>query len=236
MNVIAIIPALNEEQAIGPLVAAVMPHVTQVVVADNGSTDSTAAVASDAGALVVYEPRRGYGAACMAGVEATHEADVYVFLDGDGADPPAHIAALLAAHGAIPDGMVLGIRRGQVEPGSMLWHQRLGNQMMAWLLRRLFGWPVHDLASFKVISRTTLIGLGVRDRAQGWTAELLARCAAQDLPLLEIETGYRRRPGKSKVSGSVRGTIRAALQLNAAIFHVWRESRRERDNNAAPVL
>ena len=224
MNVVAVIPALNEAEAIGPLVSAVLPHVTQVVVVDNGSTDGTADVAHNAGATVVHEAQRGYGAACMAGVEATPDATVYVFLDGDGADPPKHIPAFLRALEAHPDGIVLGIRRGEVQPGAMLWHQRLGNLGMAWLMRRLYGWPVHDLASFKVIGASTLRRLDVQDRAQGWTAELLSRCAANRLPLTEIATGYRKRPGKSKVSGSIRGSLRAAYQLNAAILRVRRSS------------
>ena len=235
MNVVAVIPALNEEEAIGALVMAVLPHVTRVVVVDNGSTDRTAAAARNKNATVVHEPRRGYGAACMAGVEATPGADVYVFLDGDGADPPEHIPALLRAIEVQPDGIVLGVRRGDVQPGAMLWHQRLGNIGMAWLMRRLYGWPVHDLASFKVIGASTLTSLDVQDRAQGWTAELLSRCAAKRLPLTEIATGYRKRPGKSKVSGSLRGSLRAALQLNAAILRVWREGVRVSEGAELPA-
>jgi hypothetical protein len=133
------------------------------------------------------------------------------------------------------DGIVLGVRRGEVQPGAVLWHQRLGNIGMAWLMRRLYGWPVHDLASFKVIGASTLKSLGVQDRAQGWTAELLSRCAAKRLPLTEIATGYRKRSGKSKVSGSPRGSLRAACQLNAAIFRVWREEARVNDGAELPV-
>ena len=248
MNVVAVIPALNEAEAIGPLVTTVTPHVTRVIVVDNGSghrlelvacdngsTDRTAAAARNKNATVVHEPRRGYGAACMAGVEATPGADVYVFLDGDGADPPEHIPALLRAIEVQPDGIVLGVRRGDVQPGAMLWHQRLGNIGMAWLMRRLYGWPVHDLASFKVIGASTLTSLDVQDRAQGWTAELLSRCAAKRLPLTEIATGYRKRPGKSKVSGSLRGSLRAALQLNAAILRVWREGVRVSEGAELPA-
>src|SRR5688500_16198218 len=113
MNVVAVIPALNEEEAISALVVAVLRHVTRVVVVDNGQTDASADVACDAGATVVLEPRRGYGAACMAGAEAAPDADVFVFLDGDGADPPEHIPALLRAFEVQLDGIVLGVRRGE---------------------------------------------------------------------------------------------------------------------------
>jgi glycosyltransferase involved in cell wall biosynthesis len=226
MNVVVIIPALNEEGAIGTLVKAIPPCATRIIVVDNGSDDRTALVAASAGATVVAEPRRGYGAACMAGVEAAPDADVYVFLDGDGSDPPQHLPELLAALNDGPHDLVLGIRRGQVEPGSMFWHQRLGNILMSWLIRRLTGAPVHDLASFKVIRGQVLRSLAIEDRRQGWTAELITKCAVRKLRFAEIATGYRRRIGQSKVSGSVRGSLLAAYRLNAAIIQVWLNARR----------
>lgn len=219
MNLVAIIPALDEEAVIGDVVRRVPSCVTRIVVVDNRSRDRTGEVAAAAGAVVVREDRRGYGAACMAGVASQPDADAFVFLDGDGADPPEHIPALLAALEGGAD-IVLGIRCGDVEPGAMLWHQRLGNQLMSWLIRCLFGWPLHDLASYKLIRADVLCSLRIEDRAQGWTAELLAKAAARHLRLVEIETGYRRRVGVSKVSGSVRGSLRAGYQLNAAILRV----------------
>jgi glycosyltransferase involved in cell wall biosynthesis len=196
------------------------------VVVDNGSTDGTATVATEAGATVVLEPRRGYGAACMAGAASASDADAFVFLDGDGADPPERITDLLAALRDSGADLALGIRRGDVEPGSMLWHQRLGNQILSGIIRRLFAWPLHDLPSYKLIRAETLAALDVQDRAQGWTAELLAKAAATRLRLVEIETGYRRRVGVSKVSGTVRGSLRAAWQLTFAILRVWRQKGR----------
>jgi glycosyltransferase involved in cell wall biosynthesis len=224
LNLVAVIPALDEEAVIGDVVRRVPACVSRIVVVDNGSRDRTAEVATAAGACVVFESRRGYGAACMAGVASAPDADAFVFLDGDGADPPEQIPALLQAMQASQVDLVLGIRRGEVEPGAMLWHQRLGNNLMSWLIRRLFAWPLHDLASYKLIRADVLHELSIEDRAQGWTAELLAKAAARNLRLVEVQTGYRRRVGVSKVSGSVQGSLRAAWQLNAAIVRVWRQA------------
>jgi hypothetical protein len=117
--------------------------------------------------------------------------------------------------------LVLGVRRGAVEPGSMYWHQRLGNVFMSWLIRRLTGALVHDLASFKVIRGSVLRALRIEDRQQGWTAELITACAVRGLRISEVSTGYRRRAGKSKVSGSAFGSLKATYRLNAAILRVW---------------
>jgi glycosyltransferase involved in cell wall biosynthesis len=225
-TVVAIIPALNEEGAIGGVVAGALEHVDRVIVVDNGSTDATAKVASQAGAQVVAQPERGYGAACMAGVGATPEASTYVFLDGDGADPPGSIAAALGAMRAAGAGLVLGTRRGQVESGSLLWHQRLGNKLMSRLISLLTRRRITDLPSFKVIGAGLLRSLNLRERKHGWTAELITACACRDVRIIEIETGYRRRIGESKVSGSVKGSMLAAYRLNAAILRVWWQSRR----------
>jgi glycosyltransferase involved in cell wall biosynthesis len=221
MKVVAVIPALNEEAAIQAVVRAIPPVVTRTVVVDNGSRDRTAAVAADGGALVVYESQRGYGAACMAGFRAEPDADVYVFLDGDGSDPPERIPDLLDRLVDSEADLVLGVRRGAVEPGSMYWHQRLGNVFMSWLIRRLTGALVHDLASFKVIRGSVLRDLEIKERQQGWTAELITACAARRLRISEVSTGYRRRIGKSKVSGSASGSLKAAYRLNAAILRMW---------------
>jgi glycosyltransferase involved in cell wall biosynthesis len=221
MKVVAVIPALNEEAAIGLVVRAIPPVVTRTVVVDNGSRDRTASVADAGGALVVYETQRGYGAACMAGFRAEPDADVYVFLDGDGSDPPERVPDLLDRLIDSEADLVLGARRGAVEPGSMYWHQRLGNVFMSWLIRRLTGAPVHDLASFKLVRGSVLRDLEIKDRQQGWTAELITACAVRRLRISEVSTGYRRRIGKSKVSGSTSGSLKAAYRLNAAILRVW---------------
>jgi hypothetical protein len=229
LRIVAIIPALNEEESIEAVVRGLPPALSRIIVVDNGSTDLTAARAREAGASVVLQPERGYGAACMAGVEADPDADVYLFLDGDGSDPPEQASGVLRALEEEPADLVLGVRRGEVESGSMFWHQRLGNLWMSWLIRCLSGKPVHDLPSFKAIRGPILHSLGLEERRHGWTAELITRCVCRQLRLTEVATGYRRRSGHSKVSGSVKASVLAAYRLNSAILRVWlSETRRKR--------
>lgn len=229
MNVVAIIPALNEEHAIGKVVAEIPRDlIDEVIVVDNGSTDATAVVASAAGARVVSQPERGYGAASMAGVEAAPDADVYVFMDGDHSDVPTRLAELIEPIRRDEVDVVFGVRAGIVERGAMLWHQRAGNMFMTWLIRRASGRPVHDLPSLKALRRSTLLSFDLRERTHGWPAELVTSAALSGARILEIETGYRRRIGTSKVSGSVRGSALAAYRANAAIVKVWLKYRRRR--------
>lgn len=226
MSIVAIIPALNEEAAIGKVVRQVKDHVDRVIVVDNGSSDGTSAAAIEAGAEAILQHERGYGAACMAGVAAAPDAAIYIFLDGDGSDC-AELARDLISRLDGAD-LVLGVRSGEVEAGSMFWHQRLGNLLMSWTIRRLSGNAVHDLPSFKVIRGDVLRSLGLRERKHGWTAELISRAAFRGLRIVEVETGYRRRIGVSKVSGSVKGSVLAAYRLNAAIARTWFEERRSK--------
>lgn len=220
--IVAIIPALNEEEAIGRVVRG-LPRglIDEVIVVDNGSTDATAARAAEAGARVVLEARRGYGAACIAGTEAARDASVYVFLDGDAADVTDGLEALLAP---VRDGeadLVLGLRAGDVERGSMGWHQRLGNALVVGLIAWLTGRRVRDLPSLKVIDGPFLRGLGVTQRTYGWTAEVITRALLRDARVVEVEAGYRRRIGTSKVSGSVRASARAAARIIATVLECW---------------
>jgi len=228
MNAVAIIPALNEELAIGSVVRGLPASISHIIVVDNGSTDLTAVEAREAGATVVLEPERGYGAACLAGIAAAPDADLYLFLDGDGSDPPEEAQNLLQALSVSGADLVLGLRRGRVEPGAMFWHQRLGNIWLSWLIRRLSGQPVHDLSSFKGIRGPVLRSLGLVERRHGWTAELITRCACRRLAIGSIPTGYRRRLGRSKVSGSLVASLLAGYRLNAAIIRVWLSERRSR--------
>lgn len=222
MKIVVIIPALDEEAAISDVVSEIPRDlVDEIIVVDNGSTDATTEVARAAGARVVLQPERGYGAASMAGVAAAPDADVYVFMDGDRSDVPERIIELIDPIRRDEADIVFGVRAGRVERGAMLWHQRAGNAFMTWLIRRASGRPIHDLPSLKALRATTLHSFALRERTHGWPAELVTSAALSGARIVEIEAGYRRRVGTSKVSGSIRGSALAAYRANAAIVKVW---------------
>ena len=223
MSVVAIIPALNEEAAIGRVVAGVPRDVIdEIIVVDNGSSDRTAANASAAGARVVTQPERGYGAAMIAGVDAAPRAHIYVFMDGDAADVTDRLRDMVDLIHAERAQLVLGVRAGDVERGSMFWHQRLGNKVVVSMISRISGRRLRDLPSLKAIDAVTLRSLELRERTHGWTAELIAKAAVRRVAIAEVETGYRRRVGVSKVSGSMTGSALAAYRIIAAVVRVWR--------------
>jgi glycosyltransferase involved in cell wall biosynthesis len=203
-----ILPCLDEAQAL-PGVLSALPRGFQAIVVDNGSTDGTPEVAAAYGATVVHEPRRGYGAAVHAGVEAA-TTDVVAFLDADGSLDPAVLPEMV---GLLADAELVAGRRVPVGRGAWPWHARAGNAMIAALLRRR-GVAVHDIAPLRVARRRALLDLGVTDRAFGYPLELLVRAGAAGWRITEIDVAYRPRTGgRSKVSGSVRGTLRAARDM-----------------------
>ena len=221
MRVALVIPVYNEAAAIG-LVLAEVPAglVSSVIVVDGGSTDGTAEIARAMGATVVRQRGRGYGAACLTGAQAA-DADGLVFLDGDYSDPPGQIERLLAPlrHGSAR--LVLGSReRGQRESGAIPFHARMGNRFAVFLLRRLYGLRITDLPSFKAIRRDDLLALNIRDQHYGWTAEMITRCARRGFPVQEVPIDYRRRIGTSKVSGTLRGSVRAGVAIVRAVVGV----------------
>ncbi len=228
MSVVVIIPALNEEAAMGRVVAGIPCGVIdEIVVVDNGSTDGTAVNARAAGARVVFQPERGYGAAMMAGVDAAPDAHIYVFMDGDDADTPDRLDEIDALIHAGRAQLVLGVRTGDVERGALMWHQRLGNRLVVALISRISGRRLRDLPSLKAIDAATLRSLRLRERTHGWTAELIAKAAMRRVAITELDAGYRRRIGVSKVSGSVQGSALAAYRIIGAVARVWRtEGRR----------
>lgn len=223
MMVAVIIPALNEEHAVGRVVREIPRDIVDVViVVDNGSTDDTAAAAREAGATVVEQLERGYGSALMAGVASVPRADAYVFMDGDASDVTDQLADMVRM---VLDGeaqLVLGVREGAVEPGSLLWHQQLGNRLVTWIISRISRRRLRDLPSLKVIDGTVYRSLGMRERTHGWTAELISKAAVRGVSIAEVETGYRKRIGESKVSGSLRGSLLAGYRIIAAVIRVWR--------------
>ena len=204
-----ILPCLDEAGAL-PVVLATLPAGWPVLVVDNGSTDGTAEVARALGARVVVEPRRGYGAAVHAGLEAAGS-ELVAVLDGDGSMDPSVLPEMAAA---VASGADLAVgRRVPAGPGVWPWHARAGNAVIAALLRHR-GVPVHDIAPVRVARRAALLELGIADRAFGYPLELLLRAGPAGWRIAEFPVTYRARAaGRSKVSGSVRGTVRAARDM-----------------------
>jgi len=226
-----VIPALDEEAAIGGVIAA-LPRaaagatpwkLAAIVVADNGSRDRTAAVARAAGATVIHEPRRGYGAACLAALAHLRAAppDIVAFLDADGSDDPAELPALLAPLLEGRADLAIGSRvRGARERGALTKVQELGNALAVVLLRLLFGARWTDLGPFRAIRWPALETLGMRDPDYGWTVEMQARAARAGLRGVELPAAYRRRIGRSKVSGTLRGALGAGWKIVFTILRV----------------
>jgi glycosyltransferase involved in cell wall biosynthesis len=216
-GVAVIIPALDEEDAIGAVVRAVPPGlVADLVVVDNGSTDRTAAVARAAGAHVVVESRRGYGAACWAGVQALGPGIAIVaFLDGDGSQDPAELPRVLAPIVAGEADLVLGARRfdaaAAADHGR---HAVLGTRAVALVLRWRWGLAVRDIGPFRAIRREALLALGLRDRSYGWPVEMVVKAARARLRIAEVDVTQRPRlGGRSKVAGTLGGSLRAGWRF-----------------------
>lgn len=228
MRTVAIIPALDEEATIEAVVTAVRRSgIDQIVVVDNGSTDRTAQRAVDAGARVVREGRRGYGAACLRGIASLPaDAEVVVFLDADGSDDPGDVTRVLEPVRRGADLCVGSRTLGGAAPGALTPAQRFGNRLAGWLLGRLYGHACTDLGPLRAIRVDALRRLGMRDRGFGWTVEMQARAALAGLQVREVSVCYRPRAGgRSKISGTVRGSVQAgatilwtlaALRLEAA--------------------
>ena len=202
------LPCLDEAQAL-PGVLAALPRGFRPIVVDNGSTDATPDVAAACGATVVREHRRGYGAAVHAGIVAA-TADVVAVLDADGSLDPAALPGMVAL---LAGADLVAACRVPAGRGAWPWHARVGNALLAALLRRR-GVAVRDIAPMRVARRGALLGLGVVDRGFGYPLELLVRAGAAGWRIAEVEVAYRPRAGgRSKVSGSVRGTLRAARDM-----------------------
>ncbi len=218
MRVAVVIPAVDEEQAIG-LVVAELPPVEAVVVVDNGSRDRTAEVARAAGARVVAEPRRGYGQACLTGIAAVPDADVVAFVDGDHSDYPAQLTAVLAPLLAGDADLVIGSRSlGRRQPGSHPWHAVVGTRLCVGLMNALVGTRATDLGPFRAIRADALRRLAMQDRAFGWTVEMQVKAARAGLRVVEVPVDYRPRVGTSKVSGTLSGSLRAGLAIVGTIL------------------
>jgi len=220
-RVAAVIPALNEEGSVG-LVLGELPRalVERAIVCDNGSTDGTIRAARLAGAIVVEEPRRGYGAACLRALAAL-EADppeIVLFLDADRSDDASEAGALLAPILEGRADFVIGSRAlGLAEPGSLTPAQVFGNRLAAALLGLFYGVRATDLGPFRAIRWDALRSLEMRDRDFGWTIEMQVKAARRGLRTVEVPVRYRKRIGRSKISGTIRGTILAGGKILGTI-------------------
>ncbi len=227
-GVAVVIPTFNEAEAIGAVVTA-LPRdiVDRVIVADGGSTDETVEVARRAGAEVV-DAGKGYGRACLVGAEAADDADIVVFMDGDGADDPAAIAGMVDAIRSGSCDFVIGSRaRGEREPGSMASHQLFAGLAAGALIGFLYGVRYTDMCAYRAIRRETLLALGMRELTYGWNLEMQMRAARAGLRVLELPVAYRcRAGGESKVAGSLRGSIKAGSRIIATFARVALEPAR----------
>ncbi len=219
-----VIPALNEEGAIGHVLKDIDRRlVRHVIVVDNGSTDRTAQVAAKAGALVLHESCRGYGSACQRGLAFLKEQeippDIVVFLDGDYSDFPEEIFKLIQPILLEEADFVVGSRvLGQAADGSLTPQQVWGNRLACWLLKRIYGLPATDLGPFRAIRWDRLQQLAMRDKNYGWTVEMQLKAARHGLRYREVAVRYRQRIGKSKVSGTLRGTVLAGYKILLTVF------------------
>jgi glycosyltransferase involved in cell wall biosynthesis len=219
LSVALVMPARDEAEALPRVLAAVPRWLAQVIVVDNGSRDGTAGIARRHGATVIAEPRRGYGQACLAGLAALADGvEVVVFMDADASDSPADMDALLAPIASGEAELVIGSRtRGACERGALTPQQRLGNALACALMRLVWGARYSDLGPFRAIRRDALDRLAMADRTWGWTVEMQVKAAREGLAVVEVPVAYRRRVGRSKISGTVMGSLRAGAKILAVI-------------------
>ncbi|MGR6921909.1 glycosyltransferase family 2 protein [[Actinomadura] parvosata] len=209
-----VLPCLNEEAALGWVLGR-MPDGYRPIVVDNGSTDRSATVARDLGAEVVHEPRRGFGAACHAGLLAS-SAEVVCFMDADASLDPAQLPRVAGAVLGGGGDLVLG-RRVPRTSGAWPLHARLGNAVLAGRLRRRTGASLRDLGPMRAARRSALLALGLADRRFGYPLEMVLRAAAQGWRIEEVDVDYLPRAGRSKVTGTVRGTLRAISDMRGVM-------------------
>jgi glycosyltransferase involved in cell wall biosynthesis len=215
-----IIPAYNEESSIG-LVLDALPQdrIHEIIVVDNSSSDNTAFVAKKHGARVVKEDRKGYGSACLKGIEELSSPDIVVFLDGDFSDYPEEIVSLLEPIEKGEMDFVLGSRMIMSDSRMALLPQaRYGNQLAVFLIKIFFSHSYTDLGPFRAIRYTSLIEIGMQDTNFGWTVEMQIKAVKNKLRIIEIPVNYRERVGVSKITGTISGTFKAGTKIIYTIF------------------
>lgn len=223
-NIKVIIPAINEEQAIEQVIAEIPRDlVSEVIVVDNGSKDQTAARARASGATVLYQPQRGYGNACLMGIEylkkPENTPEIVVFLDGDHSDFPEKMGEIVQPILENNADLVIGSRLlGSKQKGAMTIPQIFGNWLATRLIKLFYGQYFTDLGPFRAIKYSSLLKINMKDPTFGWTVEMQLKAAKLSLQSVEVPVDYRRRIGKSKVSGTVKGTFMAGYKILYTIF------------------
>ncbi len=215
-----VIPALDEEAAIGSVLAAIPDWVDQIVVADNGSCDRTHEIASSLGATVVIEPERGYGGACLRGIAALRNIDTVVFIDADNSDYPEDMGELVEPIASGTAHLTIGtrtLRKPSLRALSV--QQRFGNWLATLLIQRIWRHSYTDLGPYRAISHDALQKIAMTDRKYGWTVQMQIRAIEHGLDIIEVPVRYRRRIGRSKISGTVGGVLRAGHGILGVIFH-----------------
>jgi glycosyltransferase involved in cell wall biosynthesis len=230
VRVSVIIPTRNEAQAIGRVLGDIPSDlVNEVIVVDNHSSDETPAIAARMGARVISEARRGYGRACLTGLACASAPDVVVFLDGDYSDRPAELPLLLAPITAGRADITIGSRlAGPRSPGALPWHALFGNWLAASLITHLYGLQISDLGPFRAARAEILRAVELEETTYGWAVELILKGAIRGFRIVEVPVSYHPRIGKSKISGTLRGTIGATWFILSLIARYY--FRREKNN------
>ncbi|KHE90836.1 MAG: glycosyltransferase family 2 protein [Candidatus Scalindua rubra] len=216
-----IIPALNEEESIGQVLNDIPGEiVAEVIVVDNGSNDNTVAVANSLGARVIREPLKGYGAACLKGISMLkQDTDIVVFLDADYSDYPQDLHTIVEPILTGKAEMVIGSRMsGAREKRALLPQAIFGNKLATFLIRLLWGFKYTDLGPFRAIKYKDLLALNMLDKNFGWTVEMQIKALKKGLRILEVPVRYRKRIGRSKITGTFSGTVRAGVKIIYTIF------------------
>lgn len=227
LTIDVLIPALNEEESL-PLVLAEIPApwVRRVIVVDNGSTDRTAAIAKSLGAVVVPEPQRGYGSACLAGLDfiAADPPDIVVFMDADYSDHPHELPRVVEPILLGDAELVIGSRTiGDRQRGALLPQAVYGNKLACTLVELLYDYHFTDLGPFRAITWDALRRINMRDEDFGWTVEMQVKAARKQIPAVEVPVSYRKRVGVSKITGTIRGTFLAGTKILYTIFAQYAE-------------
>jgi glycosyltransferase involved in cell wall biosynthesis len=235
VRVSVIIPTRNEAQAIGRVLADIPSDlVNEVIVVDNHSSDQTPAIAARMGARVISEARRGYGRACLTGLASASAPDVVVFLDGDYSDRPAELPLLLAPITAGRADITIGSRlAGPRTPGALPWHALFGNWLAASLITHLYGLEISDLGPFRAARAEILRAVELEETTYGWAVELILKGAIRGFRIVEVPVSYHPRIGKSKISGTLRGTIGATWFILSLIARYY--FRRGKSNMPRPA-